>query len=130
MDKKAIHQQMLDEYQRKFRSLKEEMLDLLMFKDFADGEIASKANDLYCTSKSIEYLKGTDITAYQQLYDNITTERVAVSYLMVKLYETRYAIDFMTKVKTDCRIDCERLGIDVMAEGSSINDLWLTWGIE
>lgn len=58
MDKKAIHQQMLDEYQRKFRSLKEEMLDLLMFKDFADGEIASTANDLYCTSKSIEYLKG------------------------------------------------------------------------
>lgn len=57
MDKKAIHQQMLDEYKRKFRSLKEEMLDLLMFKDFADDEIASTANDLYCTSKSIEYLK-------------------------------------------------------------------------
>ena len=58
MDKKAIHQQMLDEYQRKFRSLKEEMLDLLMFKDFADDEIASKANDLYCTKKTIEFLKG------------------------------------------------------------------------
>lgn len=58
MDKKAIHQQMLDEYKRKFRSLKEEMLDLLMFKDFADDEIASKANDLYCTKKTIEYLKG------------------------------------------------------------------------
>ena len=87
-------------------------------------------NHIQNALERIEYLKGTDITAYQQLYDNITTERVAVSYLMVKLYETRYAIDFMTKVKTDCRIDCERLGIDVMAEGSSINDLWLTWGIE
>ena len=58
MDIKTIHQQFLDEYKKKFRGLKEEMLELLMFKDFADDEIASKANDLYCTKKTIEYLKG------------------------------------------------------------------------
>lgn len=85
--------------------------------------------DIQNALDDIEYLRKTDVTEYQKLYDNITAERVSISYLMVQLYESEYAVEFMTKVKTECREDCERLGIDVMAEGSSINDLWVSWGI-
>ena len=57
MEVKEIHKQLLDGYTKKFNVLKEEMLDLLMFHDWENDKIANKANELFCTSKTIEFLK-------------------------------------------------------------------------
>ncbi|MBQ3493301.1 MAG: DUF4838 domain-containing protein [Clostridia bacterium] len=80
--------------------------------------------------KSIEFLKRVDMAKYNTYYDHITMERVALCYLMVELYQSNYAKEFIDKIKLDFKNDCNRLGISVSAEGNSpVDAIYSRWGV-
>lgn len=59
----------------------------------------------------IDFIKNRDAKKYQTLYDNITLERVSVSYMMLKLYKTSIPSDEFLKLKNELLADIERLGV-------------------
>ncbi len=74
---------------------------------------------------AISSLETTDPEQYQELYDRIRLERIAVYYMMVELYASEYT-DIET-IKATLKSDCADLGITISsAYKDKVADLWTT----
>lgn len=58
----------------------------------------------------IEEIKLEDATLYNNLYDNITAERLAVIYPMLALWDEKFTDEELTKFRDQFYEDCTRLG--------------------
>ncbi len=77
----------------------------------------------------ISSLKTTDPDRYQDLYNRIVLERIAVYYMMVELYADEYAN--IETIKATVKSDCAALGIVVASDyGDKVADLWPTTDTE
>ena len=81
--------------------------------------------------KNIEFYKYVDSTLYQKYYDHITSERVALQYLIVELYGDTYNDDYLLQIKKQCKEDCTRLGIYKIYSntGKSMSEIFVKWGV-
>ena len=74
--------------------------------------------------KAIEPLKKKDVGAYQTYYSNITSERVAYVYLLLKIYNASLSNDELTYYKKLFHDDAEGNGMIYEGEnGSLISDI-------
>ena len=78
----------------------------------------------------IEPLQQSDPTRYAQLCDRILLESMQYRYLILMLYSTEYSADDLLDMRTEFRVDFERLNLTAQSEGGDINELWAQWGLE
>ncbi len=80
--------------------------------------------------EEIEFWKQIDIYEYQKLYDNITSERISIEYMMVQFYEDKYSDEYIHSIKLQCKEDATRIGIDVNdMDNRTLSEVFASWGI-
>ena len=80
--------------------------------------------------QEIEVYRETDPERYEKLHDRITLETMQYRYIIIQLFGSNYTAEELLNMKYAFKKDAEQLEMLVYKENTSLENLWIEWGIK
>lgn len=79
--------------------------------------------------KKIEHYRSSNSELYKKLESRICIESLGIRYMRLELYGSRFSPASLAKEQNSFRMDCLKMGVEMLSEQVSLSTVYEAWGL-